>query len=105
MTKILEKIIDKLSSSLDKKSVLGSGQFGVVMKGNMMGEGLHDLRPVAVKSTKSNIDIENFKALLAEIKIMAYLEKHENVVTFLGATTMDIKIRKIQNIPPFYVLT
>ena len=86
-------IVANITFFLDKKSVLGSGQFGVVMKGNMMGEGLHDLRPVAVKSTNSNIDIENFKALLAEIKIMAYLEKHENVVTFLGACTADIKIR------------
>ena len=46
---------------------------------------------VAVKTVRSNVDVENFKALLSEIKIMVYLEKHENICCLVGACTASIK--------------
>lgn len=43
--------------------------------------------PVAVKELKANAQYIYLKALLAEIKIMIYVGKHENIVEFLGACT------------------
>ena len=41
--------------------------------------------PVAVKTFKRTLDVDEFKAVLAEVKIMAYLGDHEHVVKFLGS--------------------
>ena len=46
---------------------------------------------VAVKTAKSNVDAANFLALLTEIKIMAYLDRHENIASLLGSCTGNIK--------------
>lgn len=35
--------------------------------------------------------IEFFKALLSELKIMTYLDKHENLVNLIGACTQNIQ--------------
>ena len=73
----------------DERKVLGSGQFGVVYQGFIKREDGKEI--VAVKTVRSNVDVENFKALLAEIKIMAYLEKHEHICCLAGACTSSIK--------------
>jgi serine/threonine protein kinase len=72
--------------------VLGSGQYGLVVKGWLKKEDGEKL--VAVKTVKATVDVENFKALLAEIKIMAYLDKQEHIVNLIGATTTKIRERK-----------
>ena len=69
-------------------TVLGSGEFGTVHQGFLNGEA------VAVKTCKSTVDVEDFKGILAEIKIMEYLGSHENVVQFLGADISMIQERK-----------
>ena len=50
--------------------------------------------PVAVKTFKRTLDVEEFKGVLAEVKIMAYLGDHEHVVKFVGAVVSEISESK-----------
>ena len=68
-----------------REKILGSGAFGVVYAGL-----LSNSVPVAVKTFKGTLDVEEFMAVLAEVKIMAYLGDHEHVVKFLGADVSQI---------------
>ena len=43
---------------------------------------------------RPTIHIEEFKAILAEVKAMAYVKGHANVVKFLGADVSAIKTSK-----------
>lgn len=75
---------------------LGSGAFGVVMKGEayeLMEAGV--ATTVAVKMAKSNSDFPTIKALISELKIMVHLGKHLNVVNVLGACTGGLRKRKL----------
>ena len=54
---------------------------------------------VAIKTVSKGVDLETFKSLLSEIKIMAYLGKHENIIHMIGASTVDIIERKLVFIP------
>nr|XP_023029901.1 vascular endothelial growth factor receptor 1-like [Leptinotarsa decemlineata] len=76
-------------SGLSKQ--LGSGAFGVVMKGEakhiIEGE---PVTVVAVKMVKKNADRTHIKALASELKIMVHLGKHLNVVNLLGACTKNV---------------
>ena len=47
-----------------------------------------------MKTCKSNVDVEDFKGILAEIKIEGYLDNHDSVVKFLGADISRIDERK-----------
>ena len=70
---------------------LGSGAFGVVMKG--VAKGIVDGEEnttVAVKMVKKNADHTYIKALSSELKIMVHLGKHLNVVNLLGACTKNV---------------
>jgi len=73
-------------------NILGSGQFGVVHKGSLTTNGGKEA--VAVKTVTPDVNVENFKALLSEIKIMIYLDQHPNIVYLIGACTTNIKRRK-----------
>ena len=44
----------------------------------------------AVKTTRSNVDLDYFRALLSEVKIMSFIGKHPNVVNLIGACTANI---------------
>ena len=72
-------------------TILGKGQFGIVHKGVLNRNGGKSL--VAIKTVTPGVDVETFKALLSEIKIMAYLDRHENIAHLIGACTVDIKKR------------
>ena len=72
---------------LDKDQVLGSGEFGVVHRGTFNSE------PVAIKTLKSSVEVEEFKAVLSEVKIMAYVGNHESIIKFIGAETSEISKR------------
>ncbi|XP_046614588.1 vascular endothelial growth factor receptor 1-like isoform X1 [Neodiprion virginianus] len=70
---------------------LGSGAFGVVMKAEAQGicaEG--EVTTVAVKMVRRSADPSYMKALASELKIMAHLGQHLNVVNLLGACTKNI---------------
>ncbi len=68
---------------------LGSGQFGAVFKAKIK---MFDRTTtiVALKMAKPNCPKEAFKSLLSEIKILIYLGKHENIVSILGAYTVEL---------------
>jgi len=68
--------------------VLGSGAFGVVLKGDAYGILREDeVTPVAVKMVKKNADGSILRALTSELKILIHLGRHLNVVNLLGACT------------------
>lgn len=100
---------------LDKKNLLGSGAFGKVYKGKITKTS-RSLNPpntskqaenplkvtenevvttqvVAVKTCGTDVDIMYFKALLSEVKIMAFIGKHKNIISLIGAYTKDIRNR------------
>ncbi|ODM94799.1 Receptor-like tyrosine-protein kinase kin-16, partial [Orchesella cincta] len=106
--------------TIDFATKLGSGEFGLVLMGKLNLENyeqykninqygacsttsfsvktssdvIHNEMPVAVKTCTKNIDVSNFKAVLSEVKIMAYLGHHENLVTLIGACTAGIRSRR-----------
>ena len=45
----------------------------------------------AVKTTRSNVDLDYFRALLSEVKIMSLIGKHPNIVNLIGACTGNIR--------------
>lgn len=79
-----------------KGKQLGSGAFGVVMKGEAKNivEG-ESLTTVAVKMVKKNADHTYIKALASELKVMVHLGKHLNVVNLLGACTKNVAKSKL----------
>jgi FMS-like tyrosine kinase 1 len=76
---------------------LGSGAFGIVMKGEaeeiVPGE---KRTTVAVKMVKTNADETHIKALMSELKIMVHLGQHVNVVNLLGACTESLARKRKQ---------
>ena len=56
--------------------------------------------PVAIKTFKRTVDINDFKAVPAELKIMAYLEEHDFIVKFVGAEISEISKRETCLIHP-----
>uniref|UniRef100_A0A6P7GCK5 receptor protein-tyrosine kinase n=1 Tax=Diabrotica virgifera virgifera TaxID=50390 RepID=A0A6P7GCK5_DIAVI len=81
---------------IDRRKQLGSGAFGVVLKGEAkcIVEG-EPVTTVAVKMVKKNADNTYIKALASELKIMAHLGKHLNVVNLLGACTKNVAKREL----------
>lgn len=75
---------------------MGSGAFGVVMKGEAKNivEG-EEVTTVAVKMVKRNADHIYIKALASELKVMVHLGKHLNVVNLLGACTKNVAKSKL----------
>ena len=72
-----------------RETSIGSGEFGVVHAGLW-----NNSVPVAVKRFKRTLDVDEFKAVLAEVKIMAYLGNHEHVVKFVGSDMSEISARE-----------
>jgi serine/threonine protein kinase len=70
---------------LDTDAVLGSGNFGIVYKGTV----LRAMETVAFKTIRQG-NASSLRGMLAEIKIMSYVGRHENVVGFFGAYTAEI---------------
>lgn len=74
---------------------LGSGAFGVVLKGEADGILEPDVvTTVAVKMVKQNVDETHIVALASELKIMIHLGRHLNVVNLLAACTRNLSNRK-----------
>ena len=73
-----------MNSLTSDETVLGSGEFGVVRSGVLNGQA------VAVKKLKPTVGVDEFKVVLAEMKIMSYLGDHENVVKFFGSDVSHI---------------
>jgi len=75
---------------------IGSGNFGLVHKGSLTSRyiTLNAVgKPIAIKVPKQDLEVEVFKNVLREVKIMAHVGSHENVVCFIGACTENIRRR------------
>ncbi|CAG7830411.1 unnamed protein product [Allacma fusca] len=84
---------DKLA--VNKEAILGSGAYGMVLKGKLTQDSGEQM-DVAVKTTKPDAaGVAYFKALLLELKIMAYVGSHANIVNLLGAVTKNIRSREL----------
>ncbi|XP_054259733.1 vascular endothelial growth factor receptor 1-like [Macrosteles quadrilineatus] len=73
---------------LERGTVLGSGEFGVVLKAKAYGiveSGV--ATTVAVKKVKRHSDRTLVEAFALELKMMIYLGSHRNVANVLGACT------------------
>lgn len=86
--------IDKSNFSTVK--ILGSGNFGSVFEGNAIGL-FHpgSQTKVAIKMTIDSQNVEQLTALLCEIKILANLDLHLNLVNMLGACTTELHNREL----------
>jgi len=91
----------------DYQNLLGFGEFGKVYRGriNSANGSLHYANissnyqncsslEVAVKTVGTDVDVEHFKALLSEIKILIHIGAHRNIVTIVAACTQNIRQRK-----------
>lgn len=68
----------------DTHHLLGQGQFGLCFAGEYQG------KSVAVKVAKTSLDVALFKRFLEEIRLMAFLGAHENIIEFIGFVLEDI---------------
>lgn len=59
----------------------------------MVYRGFYKHEAVAIKTFKRTVEIDEFKAVLAEAKIMEYIGRHEHVVEFKGADVSQISDR------------
>ena len=71
---------------------MGEGEFGCCVRGEYRGD------MVAVKSTKDTVEVAAFKDFLREVKIMAYIGSHDNIVEFIGAQVSSIDQSKIMRL-------
>jgi hypothetical protein len=78
--------LDKGSFKIDMSKPIGKGQSGTVYIGSIDGFGT-----VAFKSTNASSSIMDIKNFLSEIKIMSYIGKHPNLISFYGAYTKKLE--------------
>jgi hypothetical protein len=87
-------LILKYDSFLGRQ-VLGSGEFGIVIKGEALFDGSTNRSPVAIKMVRKTADISHFKSLLSELRILAYLGPSQHLAYLRGAWTENIQNSKI----------
>ncbi|KAJ8672911.1 hypothetical protein QAD02_004172 [Eretmocerus hayati] len=91
-----DKIWEFPRDRLKLGKILGSGAFGVVVKAEALGIIPHQtVTTVAVKMLHRNTDLTHLRALAAELKILAHIGKHLNIVNLLGACTNNIDKREL----------
>ncbi|RWS16679.1 Vascular endothelial growth factor receptor 3-like protein [Dinothrombium tinctorium] len=70
---------------------LGQGAFGRVVKAEAIGiEEDKASTTVAVKMLKERCDLDQRRALMAELKILIHIGKHVNIVNLLGSVAKDV---------------
>ncbi|CAG7731353.1 unnamed protein product [Allacma fusca] len=75
--------------------VLGSGEFGIVVEGAIQLPQDGRMIQVAVKTVRPNVDLQYFRALLSEVKVMTCIGRHPHIVNIVGACTKDIRKSEI----------
>ncbi|OXA48438.1 Fibroblast growth factor receptor 2 [Folsomia candida] len=83
---------DILMKQLQIEDEINRGSFGIVYAGWLHRDDGNI--KVAIKTHIGNL-VTEFKALLCEVKILAYLGHHENILKFYGACTERIKKREV----------
>ncbi|XP_072025326.1 vascular endothelial growth factor receptor 1-like [Amphiura filiformis] len=74
-------------------SVIGKGAFGMVVRAVAVGIGSSSRSTVvAVKTLREDAGENEYKALMAELKMLIHIGRHLNVVNFLGACTQQSPI-------------
>jgi len=73
---------------------LGAGEFGMVSRGTIVKN--RTAINVAIKTMRLGKPSSSvLSGILSEIKVLAYLGKHDNIVELLGANTENLKKGKI----------
>ena len=67
---------------------LGEGCYGIVYGGS------YDSQPAAIKTFKMGVTHEQIYSVLVEIKLMAFIGDHENIVKFFGADISKLRSGK-----------
>ncbi len=70
---------------------MGSGQYAVVYPGSIQHPISGEKIQVAIKTIRSNSGDEYLRALLKEIKTMAYVGEHPHIVKLIGCYTQDLQ--------------
>ena len=71
---------------------LGSGNFGSVYKGELIGlHGLNTKTTIAIKSVKNSDSETEVKDFLYEIKVMGHVKPHQNLVNMIGSCIDDLE--------------
>ncbi|PFX16345.1 Fibroblast growth factor receptor 1 [Stylophora pistillata] len=68
-------------------AAIGEGAFGVVMEGSL--DTVEGATKVAVKTLKPGADRHDYKDLMAELSIMKQAGSHPNIVSLLGACSVE----------------
>lgn len=70
---------------------LGEGQFGIVYQGTYFHEEENRVFKVAVKTVRQEAPDITMRSLLNELKVMAYLGSHANIVCLIGCCFQEVK--------------
>ena len=82
-------------SLITVQELLGSGNFGTVSKGELIGVyGSGSKTTVAIKSTNGRAEGAELRDFLQEIKIMSNTKPHMNLVSMIGSCSSDIDNEK-----------
>lgn len=73
--------------------VLGQGNFGRVVEAQLRN-GSKSMR-VAVKMLKDTTDIQQFKSLIGELKIMSNIGSHRNILNLIAACTSKLSVGEL----------
>ncbi|XP_037046515.1 platelet-derived growth factor receptor beta-like [Bradysia coprophila] len=82
-------------------NLLGKGRFGQVFKGTLKTASAEGSLTVAVKTMNSNADSCYFRSLLAELKMLSRVGRHEHIVNLIGACTGELKLGKLYIVVEF----
>ena len=79
-------------SSFEIKEEIGSGNFGRVFKGELKALKKTKCKStIAIKSISDNVDDNEIKNFLYEIKVMGYINPHLNLVSMIGCCTSELE--------------
>ncbi|XP_035705551.1 vascular endothelial growth factor receptor 1 isoform X2 [Folsomia candida] len=82
-------------------NILGQGAYGCVYRAQLEKNDGYTTTVAVKMINPEDTDVVYFKALLTEVKIMSCIGKHENIIQLIGATTREIRQRKLNMVLEF----
>lgn len=79
---------------IDESNLLGSGAFGRVLTATVLHANQQIYTAVKTIRCTSTEIVSPFRSLLNEIKVLAYVGSHPNIVQLIGAYTAEIRTGK-----------